>query len=136
MPQNKNKNSRRTPHSWICNRRIVPKRRARQKTKELEKTSDVIDKLDAHYGSYILKRVVYKLSCSGCTSTYVGQTIRFLTTRIEEHKKADSPVGLHLPQCQLEENSAGLSWDFLDKSNNQTKLFALEAIHIRKRNRA
>ena len=36
----------------------------------------------------------YKLSCSGCTSTYVGQTVRHLTTRIEEHKKADSPVGL------------------------------------------
>ena len=38
--------------------------------------------------------MVYKLSGSGCTSTYVGQTIRRLTTRIEEKKKADSSVGL------------------------------------------
>ena len=43
-------------------------------------------------------RVAYKLSCSGCTSAYVGQTVRQLTTRIEEHKKAVSPVGLHLQQ--------------------------------------
>ena len=51
-------------------------------------------------------RVVYKLSC---TSTYVGQTVRHLTTRIEEHKKADSQVSLHLQQCQLEGNSTDLS---------------------------
>ena len=65
--------------------------------------------------------MVYKLSCSGCTSTYVGQTVRHLATRIEEHKKADSPVGLHLQQCQLEGNSADLSWEIIDRSNNQTK---------------
>ena len=77
-------------------------------------------------------RVVYKLSGSGSTSTYVGQTVRYLTTRIEEHKKADSPVGIHLQQCQLEGNSADLSWEIIDRSNNQTKLLTLEAIHIRK----
>ena len=80
-------------------------------------------------------RVVYKLSCSECISTYVayvGKTVRHLTTRIEEHKKADSPVGLHLQQCQLEGNSADLNWEIIDRSNNQTKLLTLEAIHIRK----
>ena len=51
-------------------------------------------------------RVVYKLSCSGCTSTYVEQIVQHLTARIEEHKKADSLVGLHLQQCQLEGNRA------------------------------
>ena len=76
--------------------------------------------------------MVYKLSFSGCNSTYVGQTVRHLTTRIEEHKKADSPVGIHLQQCQLEGNSADLSWEIIDRSNNQTKLLTLEAIHIRK----
>ena len=58
--------------------------------------------------------------------TYVGQTVRHLTTRIEEHKKADSPVG------QLEGNSTDLSWEIIDRSNNQTKLLTLEAIDIRK----
>ena len=76
--------------------------------------------------------MVYKLSFSGCNSTYVGQTVRHLITRIEEHKKADSPVGIHLQQCELEGNSADLSWEIIDRSNNQTKLLTLEAIHIRK----
>ena len=53
-------------------------------------------------------RVVYKLSCSGCTSTYVGQIVRHLTTRTEEHQKADSPVGLQFQQCPFEVNSADL----------------------------
>ena len=76
--------------------------------------------------------VVYKLLCSGCTSTYVGQTVQHLTTRIEEHKKADSPVGPHVQQCQLEGNSADLSWEIIDTSINQTKLLTLELIHVRK----
>ena len=56
MPQNKNKSKKRTPHFRISNRRTLPKRIARQKFKELEKISDVIDKLDAHYGFYLLKK--------------------------------------------------------------------------------
>ena len=77
-------------------------------------------------------RVVYEQSCSGCTSSYVGKTVRHLTTRIEEHKKADSPVGFHLQQCQFEGNSAALSWEFIYTSHNQTNLLLLEEIHIRK----
>ena len=76
--------------------------------------------------------VVSELSCSGCTSTYVGQTVRHLTTRIEEHKKADSSVGLHCQQCQLEGNSADLCWEIKDRSNKQTKLSKLEVILIKK----
>ena len=87
--------------------------------------------LKSAFSNDLKSRVVY-MSCSGCTSTYVGQTVRHLTTRIEEHKKADSPVGLHLQQCQLEGNSADLSWEIINRSNNQTKLLTLEAIHIRK----
>ena len=89
--------------------------------------------LKSAFSNDLKSRVVYKLSCSGCTSTYVLQTVRHLTTRIEEHKKADSPVGLHFQQCQLEGNSADLSWEFIHRSNNQTKLLTLEAMHIRKK---
>ena len=32
-------------------------------------------------------KVVYKLTCSGCNSTYVGQTVRPLATRVDEHRK-------------------------------------------------
>ena len=96
------------------------------------KLQSCLPSLKSTFSNELKPRVVYKLSCSGCTSTYVGQTVRHLTTRIEEHKKADSPVGIHLQQCQLEGNSADLSWEIIDRSNNQTKLLTLEAIHIRK----
>ena len=88
--------------------------------------------LKSAFSNDLKSRVVYKLSCSECTFTYDGQNDRFLTTRIEEHKKRDSPVGLHLQQCSLDRNSADLSWESIDRSNNQTKLLTLEAIHIRK----
>ena len=84
------------------------------------------------FSNDLKSRVVYKLSCSGCTSTYVGQTVRNLTSRNEEHKKTDSPVGLHLQQCSLQGNSADLSGKFIDRSNNRTKLLTIEAIQIRK----
>ena len=54
--------------------------------------------LKSAFSNDLILRVVYKFSCSGCTSNYGGQTVRHLATRIEEHKKADSPVGLHLQQ--------------------------------------
>ena len=82
------------------------------------------------FSNDLKSRVVYKLSCSRCTSTYVGQIVRHLATRNKEHKKADSPVGLLLQQCQLEGNNADLSWEIIDRSNNQTKLLTLEPIHI------
>ena len=88
--------------------------------------------LNSAFSYDLNSRVVYKLSCSGCTFTYGGQTVRHLATRIEEHKKADSPVGLHLQQCQFEGKSADLSCEIIDRSNNQRKMLTLEAIHIRK----
>ena len=98
------------------------------------KLESCLPSLKSAFSNDLKLRVVYKLSCSGCTSTYVGQTVRHLTTRIEEHKKADSPVGLRLQQCQLEGSSADLSWEIIDRSNNHTKLqlLTLEAIHFRK----
>ena len=60
------------------------------------------------------------------------QTDRHVITRNEEHKKADSPVGLHLQQCSLEGNSADVNWKTIDRSNNQRKQLTIEAIHIRK----
>ena len=81
---------------------------------------------------FLVTKVVYKLSCSRCSSTYVGQTVRYLTTRIEEHKKPDSPLILHLQQGRLEGNSVDHTWEINVRSNNQTKLLTLEAIQIRK----
>ena len=57
------------------------------------KLESCLPSLKSAYSNDLKSRVVYKLSCSGCTSTYVGQAVRQINTRIEEHKKADSPVG-------------------------------------------
>ena len=96
------------------------------------KLESCLPSLKSAFSNDLKSRVVYKLSSSGCTSTYVGQTVRHLNSRIEDHKKADSPVGLHLQQCQLEGNSADLNWEIIDRSKNQTKLLTLEAKYIRK----
>ena len=50
-------------------------------------------------------KVVYKLTCSGCNSTYVGQTVRHLATRVDEHRNGGSPVGPHLLECIFTEKS-------------------------------
>ena len=55
MPQNKNKNKRRTPHFRISNSKLCRKELLDEKSKKFEKISDAIDKLDAHYGFYLLK---------------------------------------------------------------------------------
>ena len=47
-------------------------------------------------------KMVYRLECCGYKSIYFGQTVRHLTTRIEEHRKEDTPVGQHIRQCGSE----------------------------------
>ena len=60
---------------------------------------DVVYKADTKIGSLMQARsakvkdeertgVVYSIKCSGCDSSYVGQTSRRLTTRFNEHAKA------------------------------------------------
>ena len=97
------------------------------------KLESCLPSLKSAFSNDLKSRVVYKLSCRGCISTYVGQTVRQVTTRIEKHKKEDSPVGLQLQQCQLDGNSADLSWETIDRTNNQKKLLILEAIHFRRK---
>ena len=39
--------------------------------------------------------VIYELTCNECKSIYVGQTCRRITTRVAEHARADSTMGVH-----------------------------------------
>ena len=75
--------------------------------------------------------MVYKLTCSGCNSTYVGQTVRYLATRVDEHRKGDSPVGQHLLECRKKVGgTAELKSEIIDQTANTHKLLTLEALHI------
>ena len=51
------------------------------------KLQSCLPSLKSAFSIDLKTRVVYKLSCSGCTSTYVGHTVRHLTTRIGNIRK-------------------------------------------------
>ena len=75
--------------------------------------------------------MLYKLKCSGCNSAYVGQTVRHLATRVDEHRKGDSPVGQHSLECNKEVGStAVLKSEIIDQTAKIHKLLTLEALHI------
>ena len=75
--------------------------------------------------------MVYKLTCSGCNSTYVGQTVRHLATRFDEHRKGDSPVGQHLLGFNKEVGgTVELKSEIIEQTANTHKLLTLEALHI------
>jgi hypothetical protein len=78
--------------------------------------------------------VVYKFSCAGCNASYIGETSRHLTTRINEHLKSDkhSHVYKHL---NLSINCKNLnncdSFQILDSAPTKHKLKIKEALHIK-----
>ena len=74
---------------------------------------------------------MYKLTCSGCNSTDVGQTVRHLATRVDEHRKGDFPVGQYLLECNKEVGRTfELKSQIIDQTANTEKLFTVEALHI------
>ena len=55
------------------------------------KLKTCLPSLITSFARELISKVVYKLACSGCNSIYVGQTVRHLATRVDEHRKVDSP---------------------------------------------
>ena len=83
--------------------------------------------------SELKSKVAYRLECCGCKSIYFGQTVRRLTTTIEEHRKEDTPVGQHIRQCGSESGKSEFNLEIIDQaSSSSIKLLTLEALHIRK----
>ena len=72
--------------------------------------------------------VVYQLFCPSCDASYVGQTIRHLSTRLNEHRRPTSPVGEHLQYCHGA--SEIMNYRILSKCTNSSKLLTMEALHI------
>ena len=57
-----------------------------------KKLKTCLPSLKTSFARELRFKVVYKLTCSGCNSTYVGQTVRHLATRVDQNRKGDSPV--------------------------------------------
>ena len=83
-----------------------------------------------HHRSVKLQGVVYKVTCNGCSSIYVGRTSRHVTTRISGHQKKDSPVGQHLVECCG--TTHNVKWQILDACRGVEKRMTIEAIYIKK----
>ena len=85
--------------------------------------------LKSSFDKDLKSHVVYELNYNGCRSNCVGQTCRHITTRVAEHAKADSPMGIHTIECNG--HKTAFQWKILDQCCNQSKLLALEALNKR-----
>ena len=77
--------------------------------------------------------LVYKFTCTSCSSSYIGETCRHLKTRIEEHVKkySKSHIFKHLHStATCFDSSNSLSFNIIDKANYKFGLKFKEAIHI------
>ena len=59
------------------------------------KLKSCLPSLESSFDKDLKSHVVSELICSGCKFIYVGQTCRHITTRVAEHARADSPMGVH-----------------------------------------
>ena len=86
--------------------------------------------LKSLFDKNLKSHVVYKVTCSGCSSINVGQTTRHVTTRISEHQKKDSPDGQLLVECCG--TTHNVKREILDACRGVEKLMTIEAIYIKK----
>ena len=85
------------------------------------------------YSSVLDSKVVYKCVCSSCNVTYVGQTHRHLTTRIDEHfyKDKNSHICQHLLSSSDCFNAcSGDCFTILDTARTKPQLRIKESLFI------
>ena len=75
----------------------------------------------------LTRNCVYRLTCSNCSSSYIGSTTRPLHTRVMEHySRSESSVYQHRRSC-----NAGFSAQVLSREREVTSLRIAEALAIR-----
>ena len=82
----------------------------------------------------LCSNVIYKYTCSGCHSSYVGLTTRHLITRINEHRTRDGPIKEHGQECDTNDDEfvPKENFEILNRTNRgMLVLSILEALHIR-----
>ena len=77
----------------------------------------------------LMSKVVYKITCPGCESSYVGQTIRHVQRRLSEHLGNNGTMKVHFDACNVKDHDNSIL-QILHKSNSLNKLLALEALYI------
>ena len=96
----------------------------------LQKLKSTLPSLKPKIEKVLQSGVVYQITCPRCDSRYVGQSVRHLTTRVKEHSRLSSPVGIHFRNCE-----ATISIDddvkILCKARSQRKLLIVEALYIK-----
>ena len=97
----------------------------------LRKMKTVLPSLKPFVPTLLRSRVVYKITCPGCESSYVGQTVRHLKTRLAEHKNINAPVGAHFHSCINTEPIADDVSILLSTTRSDQFLLTLKALCIK-----
>ena len=80
-----------------------------------------------------LNLVVYKYICPSCNASYIGETCRHLSTRINEHLISDtnSNIFKHIKKSRsCKEQSNGKCFTILDTASSKYVLKLKEGMHI------
>ena len=96
-----------------------------------KKTKNALPSLKTMVPKMLQSSVVYKISCPGCNSSYVGQTIRHVQRRYQEHIGNNGLIKKHCESC----DNSDLCTDnisILAHSKIYFKLLTLEALFIEK----
>ena len=97
----------------------------------MTKLKSVLPSLKAPMELSIASNVVYKLTCCGCRSTYVGFTTRHLITRKKEHMGKRGIFGKHFKDCQQNIHKK-IEMEILKRSHRgMIHLSIMEALCIR-----
>ena len=94
-----------------------------------KKTKYVLPSLKPVVPKMLQSAVVYKISCPGCNSSYVGQTVRHLQRRFQEHVGNNGLIRKHFDSCGISDYSTDCV-SILSHCNIYLKLLTLEAIYI------
>ena len=93
------------------------------------KLKNCLPSLKSSFDKDLKSHVVYELTCNGCKYISVGQTCRYITKRVAEHAKVNSPMGIHV--IQRNGDKTAVQWKILVQCSKQSKLMTLEALFIR-----
>ena len=96
----------------------------------MRKLRSVLPPLKPAVEKSLKSRVVYKITCSRCSSCYVGQTDRHVSTRFKEHIQPSKPIGKHIRLCGVQLNFADKEAVSILQATNRSIPFleALEAL--------